>query len=91
MDHSPLSNLPKEDPKGLTSDKDACEATARILEANPADIPFSVIYLLDDAAPRARLVATTGAEAGRATDPDQIELNDLGERSPTRVSVERHT
>jgi hypothetical protein len=38
----------------------ACKTTADILATNPGDIPFSLLYLLDDDTKQARLVATSG-------------------------------
>ena len=63
--------------------EEACEITARTLASNPADIPFALIYLLDDGARRARLVATTGLEAGSAAAPDSIDLSEETEQAAT--------
>jgi signal transduction histidine kinase/CheY-like chemotaxis protein len=56
--------------------EEACAVTARVLEANPADIPFALIYLLDGQSPQARLVATTRLQAGSRAAPDRIEMNE---------------
>src|SRR5688500_17886846 len=42
------------------SAEEACEAAAKSLETNPHDVPFALLYLLDDKASSARLIATTG-------------------------------
>jgi hypothetical protein len=47
----------------------ACAVAARTLGENPADIPFALIYLLDDDGQHARRVATTAIEAGSTTVP----------------------
>jgi PAS domain S-box-containing protein len=52
----------------------ACETTADILAANPGDIPFSLLYLLDDDAKQARLVATSGFACEHEAGPDKINL-----------------
>src|SRR5262249_25255653 len=63
--------------------EEACEITARTLASNPADIPFALIYLLADEARRARVVATTGLEAGSAAAPDRIDLSEGAEQPAT--------
>ena len=52
----------------------ACEVAARTLGENTADIPFALIYLLDGDGRQARLVATTGLQAGSAAAPNHIDL-----------------
>ena len=54
---------------------EACEITAHTLAANPADIPFALVYLLEPDAGHARLVATTGLQAGSAAAPKRLDLN----------------
>ena len=46
----------------------ACVAAARVLEGNPADLPFALIYLEDPDGGRAKLTGTAGFErhSGRA-------------------------
>jgi PAS domain S-box-containing protein len=61
------------------SAEEACEITARTLAANPADVPFALIYLLDGEARVARLVATAGLEAGSGAAPDRIDLSEPAE------------
>ena len=51
-----------------------CESAARTLAENRNDIPFSLIYLLDDAGRLARLFARTAIDAGSAACPIQIDL-----------------
>jgi hypothetical protein len=53
----------------VKSVEEACEVTARTLEANSSDIPFSLIYLLDDQAQNAHLVATSGLQSGTDHEP----------------------
>lgn len=48
--------------KGITPDE-ACQFAVDVLDKNPADVPFALIYLLDDAQQKAHCV---GSEIGRA-------------------------
>ncbi len=59
-----------------TTAEEACKLTAETLVANPADIPFSLIYLLDREARLAHLTASTGLESGSEAAPATIELNE---------------
>jgi signal transduction histidine kinase len=54
--------------------EEACRSAAKILGDNPADIPFALLYLLDDDGRRARLVAMTGFEGKSAATPETIDL-----------------
>lgn len=56
---------------------EACELAANTLAANPADIPFALIYLLDGDGECARLVASTGLGAESKAAPARIELSEL--------------
>ncbi len=58
------------------SAEEACEAAAKTLETNPHDVPFALLYLLDDKAQSARLIATTGFTETTKTIPKQVALND---------------
>ena len=53
---------------------EACKSAAKILEGNPADIPFSLLYLLEDGQHQARLVATTGFAGESEASPQLIDL-----------------
>ncbi|MGH7620101.1 MAG: ATP-binding protein, partial [Gemmatimonadaceae bacterium] len=54
--------------------EDACESAARVLETNPADVPFALVYLFDDAGESARLAATAGIAHGTPASPRVIDL-----------------
>ena len=58
------------------SAEEACEAAAKTLETNPHDVPFALLYLLDDKAQIARLIATTGFTETTKTIPEQVALNE---------------
>ena len=60
----------------VKSAEEACEAAARTLDANPYDVPFSVMYLLDDKAQEATLCATSGVEVGSINAPERIDMNE---------------
>jgi signal transduction histidine kinase/DNA-binding response OmpR family regulator/GAF domain-containing protein len=55
--------------------EDACQFTAGTLAANPADIPFSLLYLLDDHARSARRVATSGFATESEAAPLRMDLS----------------
>ena len=59
----------------VKSAEEACEVAAKTLSANPYDIPFALIYLLDDEAREARLCSASGLEAGSSGAPEIIEMN----------------
>ena len=60
----------------VKSAEEACDVAAKTLEGNPYDIPFTLIYLLDNEAQQARLVCTSGLTAGDAAAPEQIAMNE---------------
>ncbi|MBK7862564.1 MAG: response regulator [Archangiaceae bacterium] len=51
----------------------ACEIAASTLEKLPRDLPFSLIYLLDDDGRRLRLAAAAGTEPGTQIAPQVVE------------------
>jgi signal transduction histidine kinase len=60
----------------VKSAEDACNVAVKTLAANPYDVPFALVYLLDDDATGARLVCASGLEIGDAAAPEQVELSD---------------
>ncbi|HYG63514.1 MAG TPA: ATP-binding protein, partial [Thermoanaerobaculia bacterium] len=54
---------------------DACAIAAATLAANPWDVPFTLIYLLDGEGRRLRLTGSTGVPAGSDAAPDIVELD----------------
>ena len=60
----------------VKSAEEACEAAARTLAVNPHDVPFALLYLLDDGAQNAPLIATTGFKETSKTIPEQVALNE---------------
>jgi signal transduction histidine kinase len=60
----------------VKSAEEACDVAAKTLEANPYDVPFTLIYLLDSDARRARLVCTSGLQAGHDAAPESISMSE---------------
>ncbi|MBW4583662.1 ATP-binding protein [Aetokthonos hydrillicola Thurmond2011] len=52
----------------------ACELSARSLSQNSHDLPFALIYLLDETRNQARLVGTTGLAPGTFASPEIVEI-----------------
>jgi signal transduction histidine kinase len=61
---------------GMKSAEAACAAAAKTLELNPHDVPFALLYLLNDKAQTARLTATTGFKDTANTIPEQVALSE---------------
>ena len=60
----------------VKSAEDACAAAAETLKANPYDVPFSLMYLLDDQMQEAKLCASSGFEVGCVDAPELIDMNE---------------
>jgi signal transduction histidine kinase len=60
----------------VKSAEEACDVAGKTLAQNPYDVPFALVYLLDDDASHARLVCASGLEEGEAGAPEQITLTD---------------
>ncbi|WP_373539820.1 GAF domain-containing protein [Chamaesiphon sp.] len=54
--------------------EEACQLCLREIAKNPADLPFALLYLMDEPTASARLVGTAGIESGTIASPDRIEL-----------------
>lgn len=70
-----LRDLARRATEAKTPD-DACAHAAAILRENLVDVPFALLYLLEDGGTRARLVANTGVPTGHTAAPEQIPLAD---------------
>ncbi|HEX3377876.1 MAG TPA: PAS domain-containing protein [Candidatus Acidoferrales bacterium] len=53
----------------------SCAFAAKVLEDNPKDIPFALLYLLDPDGKKARLEGVAGAKAGKAVSPTVVDLD----------------
>lgn len=60
----------------VRSADEACDVAVKTLAENPYDVPFALVYLLDNDATHARLVCASGLEAGEAGAPEEIALTD---------------
>lgn len=60
----------------VRSTEEACEAAVKTLAENTYDIPFALVYLLDDDGKKARFVCASGTEANETGAPAEIELTD---------------
>ena len=56
--------------------EEACRAAATTLEANPFDVPFALLYLLDDASQNASLIATTGFKDKPPAIPGRVSMSE---------------
>lgn len=60
------------------SPEQACANAARALEHNPTDVPFAIVYALDDDGPTARRLAQVGLPVDHAAAPEIVELTPEG-------------
>jgi signal transduction histidine kinase/CheY-like chemotaxis protein len=60
----------------VKSTEEACQAALNTLAANPYDVPFALVYLLEDDAREAHLICASGIEHGATAAPALITLND---------------
>jgi len=67
----------------------ACQMAVTTLEANPRDLPFALLYLVDREARRARLAGTVGLTSVPDTVPTLVDLTT--EPDPWRLSVVAQT
>jgi PAS domain S-box-containing protein len=60
--------------------EEACEVAARTLSAHEKDIPFALLYLIDDDRRHARLAGATGIGVGAEIGPATIDMRETSER-----------
>ena len=60
----------------VKSAEEACQVALNTLAANPYDVPFALVYLLDDDARQARLVCASGIGAHGRVAPEKIAMNE---------------
>jgi len=65
----------------------ACGAALEAIAANPHDIPFALVYLLDRDARRARLAGSAGLAPGRPLAPETVGLRSRRARWPLGRSI----
>ena len=73
-----LRELAAETVKAKTVE-DAVKIAIAILEHNPQDLPFALLYLLDETESLARLVATSESIKGMSVCPLEVELENNGD------------
>ena len=61
----------------VKSAEEACDAASETLAKNPSDVPFVLIYLLDEDGKQARLVCASGLNEGDAGAPEEILMSEL--------------
>ncbi len=69
------------------STEEACGNAAHALSQNPTDIPFALLFLVDDEGKSARLQCQTGLDAEMATSPERWPLDDAA-REGRAIAVE---
>ena len=69
--------------------EETCRITARILGANPHDVPFALLYLLDASDRQAHLAAIAGIEPETPASPSSVELGTA--QDSWSFEVVRHT
>ncbi len=60
---------------GVKTVEQACEISARTLAHNSDDVPFALLYLLDDTRSKAQLAGIAGLDALSSVSPHEIEIN----------------
>jgi len=60
----------------VKSAEEACDVAVKTLADNPYDVPFALVYLLNDDKTHASLVCASGLEEGEAGAPEKIDLTD---------------
>ena len=68
--------------------EDACDAAAKILGSCEKDVPFSLIYLLDESGTSARLAGGAGVENCTELCPESIDLRQPSVSWPLALSVQ---
>ena len=73
--------------RGAESESGTFVSAARVLAANPLDVPFALIYSVDEARSTARLEVTAGIEAGTAASPRSVPLERTGINDPWSLGL----
>ncbi|UQA55456.1 chemotaxis protein CheB [Polyangium aurulentum] len=64
---------------GAATPREACELAAAALASDPADVPFALLYLLDDTRRQATLAGAAGLEGGSFAAPRLLDVTDKSE------------
>jgi signal transduction histidine kinase/AmiR/NasT family two-component response regulator len=78
--------------RGATRVSDACRVSGEVIAQNQSDIPFALIYLIEEDGSTARLVSSSGIAANvEAVAPARLSLNaDVGNAWPIGIAVRSH-
>src|SRR5262249_56321329 len=68
--------------EGAESEEAVCTAAAEVLASNPHDVPFAMIYRIDEDAQTACLTAAAGKSAGKTASPPRARLDATEPRPP---------
>jgi PAS domain S-box-containing protein len=58
--------------------EESCQFCMGAIAKNPADLPFALLYLMDETGSSARLMGTAGIEPGTTASPEQIQIAEQG-------------
>ena len=58
--------------KGKDNEQAVCDAAMAVVSSNPYDVPFAMIYRVDDDARSARLLCAAGIAPGTAASPERV-------------------
>lgn len=83
-----LRELAARTTQSTASAEEACQAAARTLATHPRDVPFCLLYLLDNEHRTAHLAGWTGLEPETAASPKCVNLVDS--QSPWPFAAVRH-
>src|SRR5688572_23868271 len=89
---STLLELSRHTPGARTVEQ-ACRDTIDVFARNPVDVPFSLVYLLQEPTGQARLIALSGLRAQTPAAPPMMDLNghgDLHDRWPLGEALASH-
>jgi PAS domain S-box-containing protein len=75
--------------KGAESERLACVAAANVLAANPHDVPFALVYRIDEDARSASLLATAGISPDAAAASSHVSLDANGDGLWSLAAVAR--
>ena len=75
--------------KGAESEQAVCTAAAGVLAANPHDVPFALLYRIEDTTRTAVLLSTSGISPGTQASPQQVPIDDEGDGVWSLAAVAR--
>jgi PAS domain S-box-containing protein len=54
--------------------KEACQLSMSVIAKNPADLPFALLYLMDETGESAQLMGTAGIDPGLSASPETLQI-----------------